>query len=731
MADQSTLPDAEELQQDVRLDADEAADVSVSGQVEKRKKKKKVEGASDDSMAADSASPQKTRRKSKSKDSVESTGAVEAVCVFGQTHQLLSDAPLGEKKKKKRATKHADGDDQPDAVKTKKKKSSSKRSVAQSETEGSQQDSNLDTSMESSVSDQASSSHIVEASSSDSLLHHGTEDEANDTDSGSEDEDAEPSASNDAPEEESATVDEVASTPAQNLDHSASPQAVEAVANVVVSPDTNGFGIATDATAEERLAQLLAGSRLDPAHTFELAPLATEAYVSPLVLEPLELLHSSSESSSSDDDDCDKDGDEDEEYYDADQTADGQEGGADATSSNAAARAMKRPSPLGPLMQSLQSSLESPAVLTPDTEFTQQLNDGCDEVEITPTSELGTHTELPELPPDYLPTMDIIAYAPDDDDDDDEDEAAPVCPDDAAAEGGDAQPAGIVDPALVPRRAIDKSGGKMKQTSYGGSVKNMRSWAKGARAELEAEEAARPSSPRFTQLVEDAGTFSRKLSQRFLNQFSKLRRGSESGSSSSLAPSSQSTDQSYITFAPTPPRKTGPSSFFQPSSVALEVGSSTGRSMSSNTNLALLGSPSFQGSSIAMHAGEETDPALVRAFSLPDLPSNTSTPETAVAPLRRLPGTPILKKSTSHPDPRDSTGTVRPLRMPGDKRVILVKFHESVTVRRTWAKRDYDRKGEVTWRLTTDQAMSIRNELNEFKATMDIHIDSRQNTHYY
>src|SRR5690606_22734695 len=108
-------------------------------------------------------------------------------------------------------------------------------------------------------------------------------------------------------------------------------------------------------------------------------------------------------------------------------------------------------------------------------------------------------------------------------------------------------------------------------------------------------------------------------------------------------------------------------SFFQPSSVALEVGSSTGRSMSSNTNLALLGSPSFQGSSIAMHAGEETDPALVRAFSLPDLPSNTSTPETAVAPLRRLPGTPILKKSTSHPDPRDSTGTVRPLRMPGDK----------------------------------------------------------------
>ena len=60
-----------------------------------------------------------------------------------------------------------------------------------------------------------------------------------------------------------------------------------------------------------------------------------------------------------------------------------------------------------------------------------------------------------------------------------------------------------------------------------------------------------------------------------------------------------------------------------------------------------------------------------------------------------------------------------------------IKFNEIVTVRRTWAKKDYDRKGEVTWKLTPEKAIDIRNELNEFKKEMDIHEESKCNTHFY
>ena len=63
--------------------------------------------------------------------------------------------------------------------------------------------------------------------------------------------------------------------------------------------------------------------------------------------------------------------------------------------------------------------------------------------------------------------------------------------------------------------------------------------------------------------------------------------------------------------------------------------------------------------------------------------------------------------------------------------LVIVKFNEIVTVRRTWAKKDYDRKGEVTWKLTPDKAIEIRNELNEFKREMEVHLESRGNTHFY
>jgi hypothetical protein len=40
-------------------------------------------------------------------------------------------------------------------------------------------------------------------------------------------------------------------------------------------------------------------------------------------------------------------------------------------------------------------------------------------------------------------------------------------------------------------------------------------------------------------------------------------------------------------------------------------------------------------------------------------------------------------------------------------------------------------QGEVTWKLTADKAVEIRKELNDFKRDMQIHEDSRHNTHFY
>ncbi|KCV72921.1 hypothetical protein, variant 5 [Fonticula alba] len=77
-----------------------------------------------------------------------------------------------------------------------------------------------------------------------------------------------------------------------------------------------------------------------------------------------------------------------------------------------------------------------------------------------------------------------------------------------------------------------------------------------------------------------------------------------------------------------------------------------------------------------------------------------------------------------------SDGTGAPTMRPAP-RVPLVKFNEVVAVRRTFSGREYDRKGDVTWRLTHEQAIQIREELNIFKREMEIHELSRQNTHFY
>jgi len=61
-----------------------------------------------------------------------------------------------------------------------------------------------------------------------------------------------------------------------------------------------------------------------------------------------------------------------------------------------------------------------------------------------------------------------------------------------------------------------------------------------------------------------------------------------------------------------------------------------------------------------------------------------------------------------------------------------ISFNETVMVRRTWAKVDYERKGEVTWKLPPERILEIKGELNTFKKSeMTVHIESRGFTHYY
>lgn len=130
---------------------------------------------------------------------------------------------------------------------------------------------------------------------------------------------------------------------------------------------------------------------------------------------------------------------------------------------------------------------------------------------------------------------------------------------------------------------------------------------------------------------------------------------------------------------------------------------------------------------IASSSGE---PALNRSNSLPDLTDANDVSEEAVG---EKPLVGILKKPAPKQDSVRKTLTLRsrkPVTQPL-KASLHVKFNEVVTVRRTWAKKDYDRKGEVTWKLTPEKALDIRNELNEFKREMDIHEESRCNTHFY
>jgi hypothetical protein len=111
---------------------------------------------------------------------------------------------------------------------------------------------------------------------------------------------------------------------------------------------------------------------------------------------------------------------------------------------------------------------------------------------------------------------------------------------------------------------------------------------------------------------------------------------------------------------------------------------------------------------------EDPDPEARRINSMPNL---NSPGQFASPPQRSNSDSVVLVSCMRTPDTPKNPSTV--------------KFNEIVTVRRTWAKKDYDRKGEVTWKLTPDKAVEIRNELNEFKKEMDIHEESRSNTHFY
>lgn len=59
------------------------------------------------------------------------------------------------------------------------------------------------------------------------------------------------------------------------------------------------------------------------------------------------------------------------------------------------------------------------------------------------------------------------------------------------------------------------------------------------------------------------------------------------------------------------------------------------------------------------------------------------------------------------------------------------RFNEIVLVGESWSKDDYERKGDLKLTLTPALAFFIRQELNEFKAQMDVHPLSAQNTHFY
>lgn len=86
------------------------------------------------------------------------------------------------------------------------------------------------------------------------------------------------------------------------------------------------------------------------------------------------------------------------------------------------------------------------------------------------------------------------------------------------------------------------------------------------------------------------------------------------------------------------------------------------------------------------------------------------------------------------PTSASAASSVRPiLKKPDSRRLSTgsLRFSTQVLVGVTHNPHDYERKGELTWRLTPEMAMAIKRELNDFKQEMEIHEESRRFTHFF
>ncbi|CAG8488500.1 5704_t:CDS:2 [Paraglomus occultum] len=73
-------------------------------------------------------------------------------------------------------------------------------------------------------------------------------------------------------------------------------------------------------------------------------------------------------------------------------------------------------------------------------------------------------------------------------------------------------------------------------------------------------------------------------------------------------------------------------------------------------------------------------------------------------------------------------------RSSGTPTLKKLQFSSTIFVHETWTREDYDRRGDQTTcnKLTPELAQKIKRELNEYKmAEMEVHEDSRQNTHFF
>ena len=59
------------------------------------------------------------------------------------------------------------------------------------------------------------------------------------------------------------------------------------------------------------------------------------------------------------------------------------------------------------------------------------------------------------------------------------------------------------------------------------------------------------------------------------------------------------------------------------------------------------------------------------------------------------------------------------------------RFNETVLVGEAFSPEEYDRKGAMKIHMTPTMAYLIRQELNEFKKEMAVHVESEKNTHFY